>query len=396
MGFAERNNKKAEHGGKSLMLVCDVMCCYVTNWHSNWLKREANQFKTLKLSVLLVKMPRGIKRNFVGEAAPAVGGKNKDLSKGAKSTGQNEAVAMLTVNSKQKSDNEIPKSNHRRASKRLIKAKRKLDFVYEQDKSSSELVSNAGLGENNNAQIRVQNFGRHVRQEGRKDRMNVNTKVKGKMKQSTIINNKTAGKLTKDVFDGIQVSVNSDEELDYEDDLPDPDEDGSVFHQSDKEETDDTDGLAVAESTNNGLGLGASSASMTEEETIMNNPHLRKLLNKMLDERIKDANIRGESSGSQLLTRMTPQAEQSSKGPKRNNTGNSLPRNNNLGNALVKSPSDTMIYVPALKRVVNQKEVFGVGTLNVRGNGRSPQNIELLTSNEGSEWGVFVNHDKEL
>ena len=63
---------------------------------------------------------------------------------------------------------------------------------------------------------------------------------------------------------------------------------------------------------------------MNEEELVMNNPHLRKLLNKMLDERIQEAKKRGETSESEILTKLTPQSN------KRKSSGNQ---------AIIKSPS---------------------------------------------------------
>ena len=84
----------------------------------------------------------------------------------------------------------------------------------------------------------------------------------------------------------------------------------------------------------------------------MNNPHLRKLFNKMLDERIESARVEGESSGSRLLTVMTPKPADKSSSKKKNTTttdeGNG--RSNLLRNKLIKSPSDTTIYAPALQR----------------------------------------------
>ena len=60
----------------------------------------------------------------------------------------------------------------------------------------------------------------------------------------------------------------------------------------------------------------------------------------MLDERIKEATTKGESSNSQLFSRLTPQ--ESNKNVKKQRLNQGINR--------VKSPSDTTIYVPALNR----------------------------------------------
>ena len=158
------------------------------------------------------------------------------------------------------------------------------------------------------------------------------------------------------LFDGIQVSINSDEEeLDYFDDVPnnEDDEGGSMDKDAQADERvvepRETDHDHSRKSTEKSpapaaesveMVFGATSASLNEEELVMNNPHLRKLLNKMLDERIQDAKNRGETSESEILSKMTPQAN------KRKNPG--IPT--------VKSPSDTTIYVPALNKIRNSQQ----------------------------------------
>ena len=157
------------------------------------------------------------------------------------------------------------------------------------------------------------------------------------------------------IFDGIQVSLNSDEEeLDYVDDVPQAedfdDEHGSIM-----------DVQPTQTNTKSDLLLGASSASINDENLVMNNPHLKKLFNQMLDERIKQASERGESSSSQLLTTLTPNGATVNKTPEKSSGKTTV--------NLVKSPSDTTIYAPALQRrnnVVNQNVLpFNVSQIQV-------------------------------
>ena len=167
------------------------------------------------------------------------------------------------------------------------------------------------------------------------------------------------------MFDGIQVSVNSDEEeLDYEDDILENkvDDEMDTFQDELEIERNEDERVVLAKqqvkdkqvdktrnseitdkaSDGNEMVLGVSSASLTEEELMMNNPHLKKLLNRMLDERIKEAQNKGESSSSCILSGMAPQVEGSQVNQKVNK------KKQNAG--IVKSPSDTTIYVPALQK----------------------------------------------
>ena len=188
-------------------------------------------------------------------------------------------------------------------------------------------------------------------------------------------------------FDGIQVTVNSDDEdLDYVDDIlkNDHDEINSIDLDNDQlqQHTEHehinhdlriqlnearvtgsnqvgnkaqavTVGTPVNRTTMDegaddscvtGLALGATSSSLTEEQLIMNNPHLKKLLNKMLNERIQDAKNNGEGSSSELLSRISPST-------KKKNT-------KQPGTILVKLLSDTTIYVPALKQKIASPDQF--------------------------------------
>ena len=180
------------------------------------------------------------------------------------------------------------------------------------------------------------------------------------------------------LFDGIKVSVNSDEEeLDYEDDLPE-DDSGSIDQEIDKVVTADKQ---PAES----LMLGATSSMMTDEQNeqiIMNNPHLRKLLNKMLDERIADAQQRGESSGSQILSRLTLPTQQG-----RINT--QVQGKVGGGVLVTKSPSDMTIYVPALNRSNRYNELQPEIILDSERMKRRSREVDLGTNNEQSKQAVL-------
>ena len=202
-------------------------------------------------------MPKEIKRKHEGdESSPTVGEK---ISK------RNSAVVK---------DDNVAMRQYKRSTLK-VKAKRQIDFVYENDhrsqNSRSKLVSDA----NNNAQINANKLLGPDNSKRAKLKEKTNEKTKPGKKQKSL-NNKD--KLINQCnFDGIQVPVNSDEgELDYVDDVEQDDESCSIDHED----------LAVTDKGEEVMELGATSSTLTEEQLIMNNPHLRKLLNKMLDERI--------------------------------------------------------------------------------------------------------------
>ena len=168
--------------------------------------------------------------------------------------------------------------NQRRTSKREVKAKRKIDFVYE--------VSNKAFKKqsaNNNAQIV------EAESENKGGRSSLKKAKLSKDKEICKNSGKTSKKLKTDltnkcVFDGIQVSINlpknSDEEqLDYEDDLIWNDEDDGSFGAVDSGDERvvsprDLHGCDVAQNNTatatvsddvTALELGATSTSLTDE-----------------------------------------------------------------------------------------------------------------------------------
>ena len=164
-------------------------------------------------------MPRGTKRDHNGEVAPMVGGELIQNKIGRKIT-KVKSNAILT-------------NPERRLSKRVVKAKHKFDFVYEENQNLGQKKtkqSEANPGSNNNAQLDLcQNIRR--KNDSRSSRVVSNSKSKKRKSMKSIDldkqskGNKAVRKIDTKRFDGIQVSVNSDEEeLDYEDDIADPDE----------------------------------------------------------------------------------------------------------------------------------------------------------------------------
>ena len=212
----------------------------------------------------------------------------------------------------------------------------------------------------------------------RKDKLRCNTEH-ASCKRDTIKSNAP----NMPFFDGIQVSVSSDEEeLDYEDfvDMGNDDDDGSINQES-GQPVNKPEQEVNRDSSGSDIQLGATSTSMTEEDMIMNNLHLKKLFNKMLDECIQNAKSLGETSSSKLLTKATPEGQSGKQIPGSKMT---TPVNNNTvnlqGGHFVKSPSDTTIYVPTLK-CSSQKDVVN---LNQQFGADSFENINEKDKNSGA------------
>ena len=106
---------------------------------------------------------------------------------------------------------------------------------------------------------------------------------------------------------------------------------------SDKEEDDDSE-----------IVLGVTGSSIDEQDKLLKNPALRKLFNQLLDEHIRQDSEKGESSGSTLLSNMSPQE-----------IGKNKPRVE-----IMKSPSDTMVYAPALAKRSEPLDVRPVDFVN--------------------------------
>ena len=161
----------------------------------------------------------------------------------------------------------------------------------------------------------------------------------------------------------VGISVSQDEELDYEDDIDfisgtDPNENLSEFEQSDDDEESNsqqnqkvdspvTPNTSNAKQRNTGLGSKAEENVLDNlmEDQILLNPRIGSLLDKLIDAKL--AARENRNAGKSLH-------EVSTKQPK-----NSGHRTNNL----VKSPSDTTLYRPALNRIPDTRtEVIPVNT----------------------------------
>ena len=130
--------------------------------------------------------------------------------------------------------------------------------------------------------------------------------------------------------DGVQVSVNEgeEEELDYYNDVG-PDEDLSGSSMMDQGEDAPQSNSAQPE---------MNEIATDDLDTLMQDPRLRNVFNRMWDECVKEVQNKGESSGSMVLTTPVP-----NKGRGNNKPVKVISKQQKL-------PSDTTIYAPALSK----------------------------------------------
>ena len=307
-------------------------------------------------------MAKGTKRDSNGQTTPQVGGSKIDKFKVKEKV--IEMVTMIHGGQGNLNENNKCKPKSDSQNRRVMRAKRKIDF------KSFAKTGEKTLGVNNNAQ-KCDKSRTRARSKGKGQDKAVNSKdavevrQKNKLSESSDIvepNNKKRIKLT----DGIQVMVNSDEELDYKDDIDIPlGDEGSIDG--------DTEDL-----TDSAIILGATSDTLNDEELVMSNLHLKKLFNKMLDERIKKAAAEhGETSDSRILSSLTPPQGAA----KRSNKGN---QNQVLQptTRLIKSPSDTTVYAPALNRMQGTPFVEQVLALPVMNMVNSQERINSIDKHD--------------
>ena len=152
-----------------------------------------------------------------------------------------------------------------------------------------------------------------------------------------------------DCNDGVRVAVNEseEEELDYYDDVDDQGE-GSGSSMMDQDQEDQF--VAGQSSSNKQVGQQPTNAMAADDlNALMNDPRFRSVFNKMWDEKVKEAQDKGETSASVVLTAPTP-----GKG--------SRPKGNIYSSKQQKSPSDTTIYAPALNRQHRQTVAQQIGS----------------------------------
>ena len=205
---------------------------------------------------------------------------------------------------------------------RSTRAKRRIDFKVFDKEGRKGLA----MDDKNNAQIDDNHHPPSVKQRKKFDRSKNLTLSKAKQGKSLKISKSNPSKVK--VLLQKEVMNSDEEELDYEDDIS-TQEDGIVDPDDDCGSMDEE--ISPQISTDSAILLSASSSTLNDEDVVMSNPHLKRLFDRMLEDRMKKARDVGESSNSKVLTTRTP--------PK-----------NKSGKDIVKSPFDTTVYAPALQK----------------------------------------------
>ena len=154
--------------------------------------------------------------------------------------------------------------------------------------------------------------------------------------------------------DGVRLAVDPGEELDFIDDVTEVTNNVNDFDQQVEQLNADMNATVTEvppemqsiismPSTNEGI--------FTEKQFLDSNPGLRSLFNQFLDEHLKQTVQTGESSGSTLLMSLTPNnMDGKTKGINsgKDKSGVTQTFQGNKSGNMVKLPSDTTIYAPAL------------------------------------------------
>ena len=182
-------------------------------------------------------MPRGSKRNHLGEIASAVGNKTnaKASTLGKPTVVHDNGVTMLPQQAVKDSD-----INERRVSKRTIKAKRKIDFIYEGD-VNEDVNNNVQVSQTDPKKLvskksvaggAIKPKLKTIVEKGEPNLVKPVKRCKKVDKASVAI---TTHKPISNLFDGVQISVNSDDEdLDYVDDAMDDDDSMNLDSQEEE------------------------------------------------------------------------------------------------------------------------------------------------------------------
>ena len=155
--------------------------------------------------------------------------------------------------------------------------------------------------------------------------------------------------------DGVNVMVDADEEeLDYFDDVEDVERETS------------SNGMDVSGEDTLESNESVRAACESSDEELLQNPNIRTLLNKMLDEKLEKefAKRMGETSQLTILTEAPVSNTMVQKSPvvkktqgqnsnNKLNCGKNSNVNRNVGSQIVKFPLDTTVYAPALTKQVN-------------------------------------------
>ena len=150
--------------------------------------------------------------------------------------------------------------------------------------------------------------------------------------------------IDKQVPDGVNVHVNpgeddfdaDEEELDYEDDVPDGDSGDSNAG---------LELLCVGTSGSKGKRKEKGTTATDEEKFLDQNPQLQKLFDHYLSKKLET--VCGEKEKNMIKILKTAGSGK--------NKSNKVQRNLVRDNQMIKSPSDTTIYMPALKRPLDKE-----------------------------------------
>ena len=268
-------------------------------------------------------MPRRSKKHNSNEQTAKVA-KNSSKLQGRKRTRSRGDIATVAERQPEQNVDQRGSKRTRRTVNNTDSASVARRIIFGDDSDNQEVILNVTGKEGHQVQQVQADLDAELMQENENFAQHAN--VIDNNEHSEIADQMVQQHVEHNLNDGVQISVNSDEENDFED--------GVDSEQS----CDEDDGPNVEVVQRSEAEMHSASDDDDDDEALMKNPKLMRMMNKMLDQKLKDM-VKDQPCMS-----------------KDNHTQGNV-NNSRRGKPMLKSPSDTTIYVPALNKYIRAAPV---------------------------------------
>ena len=203
-------------------------------------------------------------------------------------------------------------------------------------------------GKNNNATVvgkKAQTIRKNVKKASNKQEPKIDKPKRGrKAKVNEVVNHTQFNQINSNLLaDAVHVSVtdfNEEDLLDYVDDVPNDDE----LSTNNSDEIEECDLVVPAAQPTKTADGTSTCSTLLDQEQLLANPDFSRLLQKLVDDKVERKLAEQNQLSKQNNDKNGTAAQTSQNTPKRGNRGQETGR-------IIKSPSDTTLYTPALNRV---------------------------------------------
>ena len=166
--------------------------------------------------------------------------------------------------------------------------------------------------------------------------------------------------------DGVEVDVVSEDDFGMGQDMDNAGDSSESDRNDDTHDEHDDQGQEVETI----LGIPQSARDMEEERMVKNNPYLKNLLEKMLEEKLKQVGLSGKSTAVRGTNAENVPSCSTGQAPTPQGRGRNL-------SVKVKSPSDTTIYRPALAKINDSRPQYNEAIRLPTRNQQSSEIVDL-------------------